>query len=143
MCNNNHARFHAMSGKYKHFMNHPNFRNWAKSNEFTARFSYPPVNIQEEDDHYEIELKVPGYEKVDFKISISDNILTIQSDKKNQDQGFVEFNQFRQLAFKRQFELNEKINLESIKAEYLNGILKLRLEKKEDFHTQRTEIRVD
>src|SRR5947207_15838413 len=46
--------------------------------------NFPPVNISETKDAYELELNVPGRNKEDFKITVDKNILTVSFDKKEQ-----------------------------------------------------------
>ena len=44
--------------------------------------NFPPVNISETKDFYELEFNVPGRNKEDFKITVDKNILTVSFDKK-------------------------------------------------------------
>ena len=43
--------------------------------------------------------------------------------------------EFKQPAFKRSFTLDEKINAEAISAQYVNGVLTLNLQRKEEVKT--------
>ncbi|MDD2413088.1 MAG: Hsp20/alpha crystallin family protein, partial [Bacteroidales bacterium] len=43
--------------------------------------SLPSANIIEEKDKYFIELAAPGLEKADFKIQLSENVLTVSVEK--------------------------------------------------------------
>ncbi|MBW8684850.1 Hsp20/alpha crystallin family protein [Chitinophaga rhizophila] len=96
--------------------------------------AYPPVNITENKESYQVDLLVPGLNKEDFKISLENKILTISAEKvaeakdENQKQLRREFS-FR--SFKRSFTLNEQVDAEKIQAKYENGVLKLQLAKKE------------
>lgn len=112
-------------------------------NEFPATFgktfredvlSFPPVNIAEFTNAYQLEVSVPGFEKADFNIKLEGNVLTISSDKKEEARLATEKiikKEFSQKAFKRSFTLDEKIEANGIEAKYENGILKLALPKKE------------
>jgi HSP20 family protein len=108
---------------------------------------YPPVNIQELDDAYHIELFAPGRAKEDFKLSLSNDLLTVSAEAKTDesmaDQQWArrEFKNSR--GFKRHFELNEKIDSTKISASYDQGILLIKLMKKEGEETLRTSIKVD
>ncbi|MEO6732747.1 MAG: Hsp20/alpha crystallin family protein [Ferruginibacter sp.] len=108
-------------------------------------FSFPPVNIIENENAYQLELAVPGLEKADLNIKVETNILTISADKKlvskNENEKVIR-NEFTNKAFKRSFTLDEKIEAGAIDAKYENGILKLTLPKKEIAKTASKEITV-
>ena len=112
-------------------------------NELPANFSknlrqdfngFPPVNIVEDTNHYQLEVAVPGLEKSDFNIKLDGETLTISADKKEtpktETQKVVR-KEFGGKAFKRSFTLDEKIEATAIEAKYENGILKVTLPKKE------------
>jgi len=112
-------------------------------NEFPATFgktfredvlSFPPVNIIENTNSYQLVVSVPGLEKSDFNIKLEGNVLTISADKKEEARLATEKiirKEFSQKAFKRSFTLDEKIEAVAIEAKYENGILTLDLPKKE------------
>ena len=94
----------------------------------------PPVNIEETPDDYLVSILAPGYQKSDFKVSLDNHLLTISSEKREEE--IAEGNklirkEFSQRSFKRSFTINEKIEAESITAKYDNGILYLTLPKRE------------
>ena len=94
----------------------------------------PPVNIEETPDDYLVSILAPGYQKSDFKVSLDNQLLTISSEKREEE--IAEGNklirkEFSQRSFKRSFTINEKIESESITAKYDNGILYLTLPKRE------------
>lgn len=128
--------------KYGHWMA-GNMGKWGRHKRFQFR-NYPPVNVQELDDRYELFLFAPGLSKEDFKIALKENYMTIAVDKKEEEEieegAFWKRKEFSQTGFKRKFELNEKIDLNSIKAKYDNGILQLTLAKLEGEETIRKDI---
>jgi HSP20 family protein len=94
----------------------------------------PPVNIEETPDDYLVRILAPGYLKSDFKVSLDNHLLTISSEKREEE--VAEANklirkEFSQRSFKRSFTINEKIEAENITAKYDNGILYLTLPKRE------------
>ena len=94
-----------------------------------------PVNIIETAEGYHLELLAPGRNKEDFKVNIDKKLLTISFDKKEENttpETKVIRNEFSLNSFKRSFNLDEKINADSIVAKYENGILKFFLPKKEE-----------
>ena len=129
--------------KHGHWMT-GNMEKWAKRKRFGFDQAYPPVNVQELDDRYEIFLVAPGLEREDFNISLVENVMTIAVDKKEakeqEENGKWKRKEFTVGGFKRKFELNKKIDLDSIKAKYGDGILHVTLSKLEGEETVRKDI---
>ncbi len=101
----------------------------------------PPVNIVETDNAYEIQLASPGHKKEDFTIELENDVLTISFQEKeieHQETKKITRKEFNFTSFKRSFTLPELTNLESIHAEYQDGILLVRVAKKE---VDRTPVR--
>lgn len=97
--------------------------------------TFPPVNIQETETGFELELSVPGRKKEDFNVEIDEHILTISSETKKEEEVKGENytrKEFSYSSFKRAFTLPETVNEEGIKASYENGILSFTLPKKEE-----------
>jgi HSP20 family protein len=73
--------------------------------------------------------------KEDFKIGLENNILTVSAEmedqKREEDKNYTR-KEFYYGTFSRSFTLPRTIDLEKIKAEYDQGILKVTLPKKED-----------
>lgn len=95
----------------------------------------PAVNIKENEKDYELELSVPGRTKEDFTIEIDDNILTISSEVKTEnetDKMNYTRREFGYSSFKRAFTLPESVDGERINASYENGILTFTLPKREE-----------
>jgi len=95
----------------------------------------PSVNIKENEKDFELELAVPGRKKDDFNIEIDNDVLTISSELKHEDEVKSENytrREFGYTSFKRAFTLPETINADNIKANYEDGILKFTLPKKEE-----------
>ena len=107
--------------------------------------NFPPVNISETKDAYELELNVPGRNKEDFKITVDKNILTVSFDKKEEskDENKRQIKkEFSLQPFKRSFTLDEKIDGEKIEAKYVNGVLTLNLPRKAEVKASAKEISV-
>ena len=108
--------------------------------------NFPPVNISETKDIYELQFNVPGRNKEDFKITVDKNILTVSFDKKedNADENKKQIKkEFSLQPFKRSFTLDEKIISENIAAKYENGLLVLSLPKKEEVKAEAKQISVN
>ena len=102
-----------------------------------------PANIKNEETRFVIELAAPGFEKSDFKIELDEGVLTVHASKEagegteDTKEGYTH-REFAFKAFKRTFNLPEdRIELDSIKAEYQSGILSVVLPKREVEDTKR------
>jgi HSP20 family protein len=107
---------------------------------------FPPVNIRETKEAYELELVAPGLEKEDFKIKLEGKTLFISAEKKQQDQkeGSRHIrHEYSFRAFKRSFTVDEAIDTAKIDAKYDQGILKVSLPKHEAQIPQEKEIAVN
>lgn len=105
-----------------------------------------PVNIRETEKEYLLDIVAPGLNKEDFKISLENNLLTVTVEKKeetaNEGEKFIR-KEFQFQGFKRSFTLDEKINADSISAQYVNGVLTLNLPKKEDVKPATKQISIN
>lgn len=93
------------------------------------------ADLIENDNDYDLTLEIPGLDKEDIKISYQDNYLTVAAEKKtNIDKSDEEKNYVHKEIYygsiNRKFYL-EGIDSNNIKASYNNGILNVKLPKKE------------
>ena len=93
----------------------------------------PATNIVEADDHFDIQLAVPGKKKSDFTIELEESILTISSEtetKYTEKEGTFTRKEFGCNSFKRSFSVPETVSADKISASYKDGILMVSLPKK-------------
>ena len=93
----------------------------------------PATNIVEADDHFDIQLAVPGKKKSDFTIEFEESILTISSEtetKYAEKEGTFTRKEFGCNSFKRSFSIPETVSTDKISASYKDGILMVSLPKK-------------
>ncbi|MBX7050879.1 MAG: Hsp20/alpha crystallin family protein [Flavobacteriales bacterium] len=121
----------------------PGFRNPSFFDDFVMRdffqnkhavgLTIPSANIIETEKSFKIELAAPGMEKSDFNVQIEKDVLTISSEKKQeekvQDEKYTR-QEFAYRSFSRSFTLPETIDHDLVKAVYENGILSVELPKK-------------
>ena len=97
--------------------------------------SMPAVNIKENDKNFTIELAVPGMDKKDLKIDISEDVLTISSetrDEAEEEKDGYKRKEFSYSSFCRSFYIPENVNRDKIGASYKDGILTVELPKQEE-----------
>lgn len=110
--------------------------DWSNRNYSSTNTTLPSVNVKEDPNGFEVEMAAPGFEKTDFRVSLNKNLLTISSERKvenetNEGQRFTR-REFSYQSFSRSFTLPEVVQQDDITAKYENGILKVRIPKKED-----------
>ncbi len=92
------------------------------------------VDIREEDDAFFVEAEVPGLSGEDVNVDIEKNVLTIRGERKverEEGEGRYRRVERRYGSFSRSFSLPETVDAEKISADLRNGVLALRLPKKE------------
>jgi HSP20 family protein len=113
---------------------------------FGKRVSDPAANILENNDSFELHIAAPGMKKDDFRINLDNSILTISvemEDEKNEVSKNYTRKEFYYGSFSRSFTLPKTIDLDKIKADYDNGILKVMLPKKEEARVEmKKEIKI-
>lgn len=98
-----------------------------------------PVNVKDLENELVLELIAPGFEKRDFVISIEAGLLKISANVKSEAADLEKAEkyltkEFEKASFERKFKVGEDINLELVNAKYSNGILLVRLPKKDAKH---------
>ena len=111
------------------------FFNESLSRSGGSAYSFvPKVDITENEKSYEIHVAAPGLNKEDFKIDISDNLLTISGERKfNKEKRENNFHSIETQygTFGRSFALPENVDANKIEAKYNNGILEITVPKDE------------
>ncbi len=94
----------------------------------------PAVNVVEAKESFRIEVAAPGLNKDDFKISVDNDVLTISSQKEeNNEENEEKYTrkEFKYASFSRSFTLSDTIDAEKISASYKDGVLFVTVPKKE------------
>lgn len=107
----------------------------------------PAVNIAETENDYCIELAVPGMNKSDFKINLDKNVLSVAAETKSENAESREDKKYNRReysynSFVRTFTLPDSADYARISAEYVDGILKVSVAKKEEAKIQSREISI-
>lgn len=108
---------------------------WFTKNFSSTNTNLPAVNIRETDDVYLIDFAAPGYQKDDFVIEVNNDVLTVSSEKKVEEvdkEGDFTKKEFSYESFSRSFNLPDLVETDKIKATYKNGILEIKIPKKEE-----------
>lgn len=95
-----------------------------------------PVNIRETAKSYEMEVVAPGINKEEINVSMSNNMLTVsfehkeESKDEDKEEGYLR-QEYRRQSFSRSFTLDDTVDADKISAQYKNGVLHVSLPKKE------------
>jgi len=99
-------------------------------------YKRPLADMYETEKEYIVEVELPGVDKKDIKIDIKDDLVNISVEKNDESEitdkkkGIYRMER-RYTGFQRVLHLPKNTNKENVDAEYKNGILKLKIPKKE------------
>lgn len=120
--------FTSMGNMFENFFNNDFFKG------FTTGTSIPAVNIYEDDEGFDMEVAAPTFSKEDFQLDYDAGVLTISGEKKEaaeKKDRRVTKREFDYTSFKRSFTLPNSVDPDKISAKYSEGVLHIRLSKKE------------
>lgn len=94
------------------------------------------TDVHEHEDHYEVDIDLPGFKKEDLALDLSNGYLTVTAtkglDKDYTSKGGKIIRQERYSgSLQRSFYVGEEVTEEDIKAKYENGVLSLNIPKKD------------
>ena len=121
---------------FDHFLDN-DLIDWSNRNFSETDTTLPAVNVKEKDNGFEIEMSAPGLKKEDFNVELTNNVLTISCEKKEEDEtkdedGKYTRREFSYQSFSRSFNLPDTVDYEKIDAKYEDGILTLSIPKMEE-----------
>jgi HSP20 family protein len=105
----------------------------------------PSVDIIETEGTYQITAEIPDVKKDDVKITLEDAVLTIQGQRKQeQEQQSTKYHRIERSygRFARTFSLPNVIEVEQVKAEFTDGVLHLHLPKSEKAKPKTIDVKV-
>ncbi|HOI29759.1 MAG TPA: Hsp20/alpha crystallin family protein [Melioribacteraceae bacterium] len=101
--------------------------------QFSDNFN-PRIDVSEDEKTYNVIAEIPGIKKENLKITLQDNILTIEGEKKKEEDS-KEKNYYRSErifgSFKRCFTLPSEVDSEKVDAKFEDGVLSVSLKKLE------------
>ena len=99
----------------------------------SSRLSYsPPMNVSETESDFLIMMDIPGLEKKDIDVNLSNGILTVSGERKLSSHGSEKSRILHETiygTFNRSFELTSDIVADKIKAEFKDGVLSITIPK--------------
>ena len=105
--------------------------NWDVWWNSTQKFGYNMLGVIQNTTEEDIEFKlaIPGLDKTDIELILSEDNITVGTDKSNE---FIDpfWHEFSILSY----------NKDSLKYDLVNGVLTIKLEKKEEFKPKKLEL---
>ena len=98
----------------------------------------PNHDIIEKDNEYLVDFALAGFKREDVRLNVEDNILTIEGERKvNEDTKYNRKGTFYG-QFKKSFTLPDNVNTENIDASFTDGILSVTIPKDEKLKLSKT-----
>ncbi|HZD40681.1 MAG TPA: Hsp20/alpha crystallin family protein [Terriglobales bacterium] len=117
---------------------------WFRTEE--AELAAPALDLYEEKDDIVIKAELPGIDKENIEVNLTDHTLTIKGEKKKEEETKEE-NYYRAErsygAFVRTIELPKDVHADKVKANFKNGVLEVRLPKTEAAKAKEVKVKVD
>ena len=111
----------------------------------TARAFVPPVDVYEDEHTIQLKLEVPGIDEKDLDIKVENHTLTVSGERKfekeEKEENFHRVER-RYGSFTRSFTLPNTVSTDDIQADYENGMLKIRLNKRAEAKPKQIKVNV-
>ena len=94
------------------------------------------TDVKEHDDHYDLEIELPGFKKEDLTVELNDGYLTITAEKSRDQNKEKDGKLIRQERYagvmSRSYYVGEDLKTEDIHGKYEGGVLTLSIPKREE-----------
>ena len=91
----------------------------------------PNIDIQDRGDHFVLTAELPGFDKKDVEVKVTDNTLELKAEKKSQSSDDKRSRTSSYSSFQRYLTLPDRVLSEKVNGTMKNGVLELKLPKKE------------
>lgn len=107
-----------------------------------SNYRNPKVHINEDANQYLLQVELPGMNKKDIKLNITDDFVEINADTK-QETKTKKSKYYSESCFYRKMSLPKNTNVAKAKAKYENGVLKLEIPKSKQVQTKPTQLKIE
>lgn len=101
----------------------------------------PLVDIYENDDELLLHADMPGVEKENITVNIENGKLSLTGLRKMEEAGATQWEEFSEVEYRRTFSVPQTIDVNKVKAELKEGVLRLHLPKSEAAKPRQIEIK--
>jgi HSP20 family protein len=140
------ARAPATLNDWMHqFMDRPRWmRDPFGDEQFLDQEWSPAVDVKEDDKAYMVEADIPGVDPKNVEVTLENGVLTIRGERKEEHKeekdSYHRVERFSGM-FSRRFTLPEAADADGVKADMSNGVLKVRIPKRETAVSRRIQIK--
>jgi HSP20 family protein len=117
---------------------------WFRTGELDVKV--PAVDVFEEKDDIVVKAEIPGMEKDNIQLNLTDHTLTIKGEKKKEEE-VKEENYYRSErsygSFFRTVELPKEVHVDKVKATFKNGVLEVRMPKTEEAKAKEIKVKIE
>ena len=107
---------------------------------------FPSVDVQENENEFVAKADLPGMEPEDIDVSIRDNSLVVQGEKKYEEEsgeGDYRCRERRYGSFYRLVPLASEVDEDNVKAKYKKGVLEVRIPKTSKSKSESKKIKIE
>jgi HSP20 family protein len=119
-------------------------QRWFRPDE--EEITAPAIDVYEDKDAIVVKAELPGMNKDDIEVNLSNHLLTIKGQKKKEEE-IKEENYYRcersYGSFLRTLELPKDVHSDKVKASFKSGVLEVRLPKTEEAKSKETKVHVE
>lgn len=104
----------------------------------------PALDLKEDEDKFTVQIELPGVEQKDVSITLKEDVLTIQGEKKTEKEEKTEQRTFTERSygsFSRSLRLPASVDSEKVTASFDKGILEILLPKAEEAKPKSVKIK--
>ena len=105
----------------------------------------PAVDVHEDGSEIVYTVELPGFDKKEIDISVNEGLLAISADRSFEDKKETKYHHLERSygKFYRNFRLPDSVDETKISAELKNGVLSLRLPKREEVKPRQIPVKVN
>ena len=110
----------------------------------------PAIEVSQCDKNYKVKVQLPGVKKDDIDVELDNDFLTItaeiqeEREEKNEDERNKRYHtsEFRYGKYRRTISFDQPVKVDEATAEYKDGILTIKIPKREEHHTETKKLTI-
>jgi HSP20 family protein len=120
------------------------FDSWPESTGLFDRSFSPSLDVVEHDDEFAVSIDLPGVSEKDIDITVANNVLTVRGEKneEKEEKGRYYRKETWSGGFQRTISLPNTVDANKVEAGMKNGVLTVRLPKREEAKPKRISVNV-
>jgi len=105
----------------------------------------PSLDVFEEKDEIVVKADLPGMNKDEIEVTVTENVVTIKGEKKEEEVKEKDYYRRERSygSFVRSVELPSEVKSDQIKANFTDGVLEIRMPKTEEAKKKSVSVKID